>query len=122
MDLRSLARLHAAGRVAMGAALMLVPARIGGRWVGPAGERPEVQVITAALGARDVGLGAGVLVTLAQGSGARPWIAAGVVADATDLAATLRARSVLPPPAVVGVAVLAAGSAAFGLRALRDAG
>jgi hypothetical protein len=120
VHLRSLARLHAAGRVAMGVGLMLAPARIGGAWVGSVGERPEAQVITAAVGARDLGIGAGVLVALAQGSGARPWIAAGVVADAADLVATLRGRGALPPRAVAGVAVIAAGSVAFGLRALRS--
>jgi hypothetical protein len=121
MDLLSLARVHAAGRVAMGAALMLAPARIGGAWVGRLGRRPQAQVVTTALGARDVGIGAGALLALAQGSGARPWIAAGALADAADVAATLRGRGSLPPLAVAGVSVLAAGSVAFGLRALRAA-
>ena len=119
-DSRSLARVHALGRAATGVALTLAPARVGGAWVGPVGERPEVRVITAAMGARDLAIGAGAALALARGSGARPWILAGVAADAVDLAATLRARDSLPPLSVAGVTVIAAGSVAVGLRVLRS--
>ncbi len=120
MDARTLARLQAAGRVGLGAALVIAPGRVAGAWVGPLGRRRQAQVIAAGLGARDVGLGAGVLRALGEGRGARPWILAGVIADATDLAATLGGRRVLPPLAVAGVSAIAGGSVAVGLWALRS--
>jgi hypothetical protein len=115
VDARALARLHALGRVAMGAALTLAPGRTARGWVGSAADRPGARVIASAMGARDVAIGLGAARALAEGFGARPWLRAGVLADATDLVATLRARSDLRPAAVVGVGALAAGSTMLGL-------
>ena len=70
---------------------------------------------TRALGARDLALGLGTAYTAGQGHGARPWLLAGVLADAADLAATLRARDDLPPAAVAAVTVIAGGSTLLGL-------
>jgi hypothetical protein len=77
-------------------------------------------VVTTALGARDVGLGLGTTWALAQGAGARPWIAAGVLADATDAIATVRGRARLPRLAVAGIALMAGGSAALGTWLQRE--
>lgn len=115
MDARTLARLHALGRVALGSGLTLAPRRTGAAWLGRDARRAGTQVATQALGARDLAIGAGAAYAAGQGHGARPWILAGVVADAVDLAATLRARDDLPLPAVAGVGLLAGGSALFGL-------
>ena len=68
---------------------------------------------------RDAG-GVGAVRALAGGFGARPWLQAGVLADATDLVATLRARSELPALGVAGVAAIAAGSTLLGLWLLRE--
>lgn len=120
MDARTVARLQAAARVGLGAALVAAPGLTGAAWIGRTGLRPSVRVLTAAVGARDVGLGLGTSWALTQGAGACPWIAAGVLADATDAVATLRGRSHLPTVAVAGIALMAGGSAALGLWLQRE--
>lgn len=114
MEPRTLAVVQAAGRIALGTALMAMPARTARAWVGRDARRPGVQVVAAGMGARDAGIGLGTLMAVRRGAGAAGWIRAGVLADAVDFAATLRARDALPAPAVVGVGALAAGSAVLG--------
>ena len=93
MDARKLAREQALGRVLVGAGLTLAPgARRGRPGSGRDSRRPATQVAIRALGARDLAIGLGTAYTAGQGYGARPWVLAGILADATDLAATLRAR------------------------------
>jgi hypothetical protein len=118
MDARTLARLHALGRVAVGGAYALAPGPAARAWVGADG--PGLDVLAIAFGARDAGIGLGVLRALREGHGARPWVAAGALADTADLVATLRARRDLPALAVAGVAALAAGSAALGALLARE--
>jgi len=73
-------------------------------------------VASRGLGARDVALGAGAL---ASAGGALPsWVAAAVLADATDLAATVAAGDSLPLAGRVLVGTIAAGGAALGVVAL----
>jgi hypothetical protein len=120
VDARTLARLQALGRVVIGAGLALAPARTGGAWIGSDARRPATQVAISAFGARDLALGLGAAYAAGQGHGAGPWLRAGVLADAADLAATLRAREHLPPLAVAGVSTLAAGSALLGLWLSRE--
>ena|SRR5215210_3813269 len=115
MEARPLARLHALGRVVLGAGLTLAPRRAGAAWLGRDARRPGTQVATQALGARDLAIGLGTAYAAGQGYGARPWLWAGIVADAVDLAATLRARRHLPAPAAAGVALVAGGSVLLGL-------
>ena len=54
------------------------------------------------------------------GENARPWLLAGVIADAADLAVTLARRDDLPAFGVVAVGAIAAGSTALGLRLLSE--
>jgi hypothetical protein len=119
VDPRAIARLHALGRVAFGAALAAAPARTAVAWVGPAGRKPASTVPTTAMGVRDLAIGLGAVRALGQGFGARPWLWAGTAADVADLVATVRAGRALPRSAVVGVGALAAGSALLGLWAQR---
>src|SRR4051812_16515708 len=96
MDARTLARLHALGRVAVGAAYVAVPGPAARAWVGTDGSRPAANVLAAAIGARDAAIGLGELRAVGAGYGARPWVRAGLLADLADLVATLRAREDLP--------------------------
>ncbi len=113
---RDLARGQALGRVAAGVALMVAPRQMAGAWIGArAANRKGTAVIITAMGARDLGLGLGTARAVGEGYGAGPWIAAGVLADATDLAATWRARRELPLLGATGVALLAAGSTLLGV-------
>jgi hypothetical protein len=115
MDARSLARLHGAARLAVGAAYVAAPGLASKAWIGADGGRPGVAVIARAFGARDGAIGLGVLRAVGAGYGAGPWVRAGVLADAADLVATLRARDSLPALQVAGVTLIAAGSVAVGV-------
>lgn len=120
MDARTLARLQALGRVAIGAALTVAPGRAGAGWIGDDAGRPATQVAITAFGARDLALGIGAAHAARQGYGAGPWLRAGALADTADLVATLRARDHLSPLAVAAVGSLAVGSALLGLWLSRE--
>jgi hypothetical protein len=120
VDARTLARSHALGRIVVGGALTLAPRLAGSGWMGRDSGRPATQVAISALGARDLAIGLGTAHAAGQGYGARPWIWAGVLADATDLAATLRARDALPAFNVAVVGLVAGGSVLAGLWLRRE--
>jgi hypothetical protein len=113
MDYRQLVRALAAGRVLVGATLLLAPKQAGSSWVGDAARRPEVTVIARAFGVRDLALGIGTLQALEGDAPARPWVALGMVCDLADLAATawairaIGARRALPVMVVAGAATAA---------------
>lgn len=93
-----LAGLLAANRVAFGMGYLIDPRRTGTSWVGPRARERPATVLTRALGARDLVLGAGALIAMrGDPRRARPWFAAHAVADGADLAATIAAREGLPP-------------------------
>jgi len=114
MDARSITRLLALGRLALGAGLVAAPGRVAGGWVGAVADKHEGQVLVVGLGARDAALGLGALRALSAGHGAPDWIRAGMIADAADLVAAVRARDSLPPLAIPAVVALAGGSLALG--------
>jgi hypothetical protein len=115
MTPRDIALQQAAGRAVLGGALTVAPGLAARGWLGADASRPATQVAVTAMGARDLGIALGVAGALRTGRGVRPWLLAGVLADAADLVATVRAREALPAVAVAGVGALAAGSAAVGL-------
>jgi hypothetical protein len=114
MEARSIACLHALGRAALGAGLVAAPGLFAGVWVGSAADKRDGQALAIGLGARDVALALGALPAIRAGRGTRPWLRAGMVADAGDLLATLRARDALPPLAVPAISAMAAGSVLLG--------
>lgn len=114
MTARTVARLHALGRVVLGGGLVAAPGLVAGGWVGAVADKREGQALAIGLGGRDVAIAVGALRALRAGHGARPWLQAGIAADAADLVATLRARDSLPPLAVPVVAALAGGSVLLG--------
>jgi hypothetical protein len=114
MDARSLARLHALGRLAIGAGLVAAPGVVAGGWVGGLARTPQGQVLAVGFGARDVAIALGSLRGVGAGYGAAGWIRAGMLADAADLVATLKARDGLPSLAAPAVALLAGGSIVLG--------
>ncbi len=112
MSLRTTAVALAAGRVALGAALLVAPERIGRSWIGPAGTERSVEVMARAVGIRDIAIGAGgAAALLSRSDSARAWMLAAAAADLGDMVATLLARDVVPANGVAGVGVLAGGSA-----------
>ncbi|HKH18057.1 MAG TPA: hypothetical protein VKA57_11070 [Solirubrobacteraceae bacterium] len=122
MDARALVRWQALGRLAIGTGLVVVPGAVAGGWVGGVADRREGQALAIGLGARDVALAAGALRALGTRHGAGAWVRAGMLADAADLFATLRARDSLPPLALPAVVALAGGSLLLGawLQAASD--
>jgi hypothetical protein len=110
------ARLVAAGRIGFGVALILAPERLTAPWLGKDAGRVGTRVVSRGLGARDLALGAGALaVSDAQ---LRPWVAAGIVADAADLTATMAAGDSLPLAGRVIVGAVASAGVALGAVAL----
>jgi hypothetical protein len=109
-----------AGRVAIGAVLMARPDLVTGQWLGKDGRRPAVKVLGRGFGARDAVLGAGTLQALRSGESLRPWLLAGLFADAADLLATHAGRDHLPRSSASLISVLAGGALLVGLANLAD--
>lgn len=90
---RTAGRALGAGRIAVGVALVAVPALATRQWLGETDEDDTGRAIAVrGLGARDIVLGVGTLVALRPGADRREaarWIEAGVVADLADAAATI---------------------------------
>jgi hypothetical protein len=85
----------AIGRIAFGAALLVKPEAAVSGWVGRrAASFGGTQAVTRAVGARDLGLGAGALLALVRGRDARDWVAAGAFADLADLVTTATAEEI----------------------------
>jgi hypothetical protein len=120
MDARTLAKSIAYLRAALGAGLVVAPARSARGWVGEDGTSRAAQVMGIAVGARDVAVAAGTLRTLSRGEDARSWLAASVLCDAADAAANISRRDALPPTGAVGVTALAGGAALLGLWLLKE--
>jgi hypothetical protein len=114
MNARTVALSLALGRAAIGAGLLLAPARINTPWVGADGARPGARVLGRAVGARDLAIGLGAAAALRQGASARPWLLAGLLADLGDLGGTVREHGAMPRNGVAGVGALAGGSALLG--------
>ena len=121
MDHRSLARLSASGRVAIGAALLVAPQLGTKSWTGSDGATPGGRLLGRSLGARDLALGLGVLGALSRGDPrAVDWIRASAASDAVDAAATVLAFRHLPKWGRFGVLALAAGAAVSGFAAAEN--
>lgn len=102
-------------RVTYGAALIAVPARLGRRWLGECASDPPVQVPLRGLGAREVVLHAGALIALRNGRALRPWLAASIAGDLTDVIATAVGRRRLPPGSPLATLAVGGGSALISL-------
>ena len=123
--LRGAARLLAAGRVALGVAVLAAPERLTARWLGEQNARlPAVADLARGLAARDIALGIAALQTLADPvAGPRVQLAC-ALADGADVVGTILAREHLPrrgAAATVAVAGLAAFAGAWTARGLARA-
>jgi hypothetical protein len=120
MDARASLKVLAVGRVLLGGAYVGAPGLANPPWIGSDGKRPSTHVLGAAFGSRDAAIGLGTLAALRGGRDVRAWVLAGLVGDAADLVATLRAREHLPARAVAAVALMATGAIVTGARALGE--
>ncbi len=99
-------------RVAYGAALLVVPAKVAGnRWLGAGAGEPAAQVALRGLGAREVGLHGLALVGLLRGLPVRPLLGASIACDFSDIASTAISREGLPGGSAGATAAVAGGSA-----------
>lgn len=114
MDHRQLVRSLAAGRVVVGAALLVAPGVVGERWIGDAARNPAVKVFSRALGVRDLALGLGTLTALERGEPVRTWVQLGILADAVDAVASVLAIPAIGARRAVPVLAIAGGAAATG--------
>jgi hypothetical protein len=106
-------------RIAYGAALIIAPQRLAGRWLGPGAALAPVQVPLRGLGMRELLLHAGALSAALRGNDVRPWLAASIAGDLTDIASTVAGRGELPPGAAPATAVVAGGSALMSAALLK---
>lgn len=116
---RSVALALSLNRIGFGLTYALRPAR-GDAWIGTTAHDAATKVIMRGHGARDVGLGCGALTALVRGDerSAGVWLCAQVLADCTDLVATLLARGRLPARGVrLALLFASTGTAAGSLAA-----
>jgi hypothetical protein len=114
MQPRDAARAYGAGRVALGAAMLLAPRVFGRLWLGRPADTPSGAVALRALAAREVILGGIALHTVDHPEVGPRWQRTCAAVDAVDLAATAAARRSLPPVGSALVMAMAAGGAATG--------
>ena len=112
MSARDVARFINAGRIALGAALMVAPRLTTRLWLGEDAGRPGTQVIARAMGVRDVVTGAIALHTVDHPQIGPRWQRTLAGVDAVDLLATLAARRALPRVGVALVVVMATAGVA----------
>ena len=117
MSPRETARLIGATRLALGLGLIVWPPLVTRLWLGDKADEPAALVLGRALGVRDVAIGTGLLAALGGRGSPRPWLVAGAVSDAVDLAATFVARDGLPATALPVMLPVAGGGAALGASA-----
>lgn len=121
MDERRAARSLALGRIALGVGMLAAPKSVGSGWVGRDAASPGARVLLRSLAARDLALGFGLKASLDRDAPTRGWLEAGLVADGTDLAATLIAGRDLPLAGRVLVGTMAAGALTLGAWLIRSA-
>jgi hypothetical protein len=115
MTPRQGAWLLAAGRAALGIAVLAAPERVTAGWLGERNAAiPAVGDLARSLGARDLALAALVLQTLDDPViGARAQAACAAV-DSVDAIATILAREDLPRSGVIGTVAVAGTAAVAG--------
>src|SRR5690242_18054661 len=114
MEPRDVARAYAAGRVAVGVALLVAPRVLGRVWLGRPADTPAGGVALRALAVRDLVIGGIALHTVDHPEVGPRWQRTCAAADAVDLAATVAARAALPPVGSALVMGMAAAGTATG--------
>jgi hypothetical protein len=111
MEGRGLAVSLAGGRIAIGVVSLLGPGLVGRTMTGRDGSRAATRLFARMVGARDLGLGLGLVVALNRGAPVRGWLEASAVVDGIDAAACLLARDHIRPSVFPGALGLAATGA-----------
>ena len=113
---------YALGRLAFGAAALAAPVTTGRLLAGDGGATPDASTFLRGMGGREIGIGLGLLRTAGDRSSLEPWLVAGILSDAGDMAGIGCAWGGLAPDkrapgfafaavaAIAGVVLLAAGA------------
>jgi hypothetical protein len=120
MEGRDLAISLARGRIAIGVVSLLAPGFVGRTMTGPARSEGGTRLFARMVGARDLGLGAGLLVALDRGTSVRGWLEASAVVDGLDAAACLLARHQIRTSVFPAALGLAAAGALLSARLARQ--
>jgi hypothetical protein len=108
---RTAAALVCCARIVYAAGLIAAPARLTQTWLGPPARQPSTQIPLRGLAVRELGLATGGLVASLSGAPVRPWLAAQIAGDVSDILASAAGSNGIPPAAVGAVAVVAGASA-----------
>lgn len=111
MEGRDLAVSLAGARLAIGVASLLAPGLVGRTMTRRDGSEGGTRLFARMVGARDLGLGLGVLVALDRGAPVRGWLEASAVVDSIDAVACLHARHHIRTSVLPGAVGLAAAGA-----------
>ena len=103
----TIAATLAAGRAAIGTALLVAPRTTTRPVLGKDALSRGTVVMARATGARDLALAAGTLAAMLRGDDARAWVLTSILADGTDVLATLAARPAGSRAGIVGLLSLA---------------
>lgn len=104
-------------RAAYGAAMLAVPGRIGGPWLGRPAPVATSDIPLRGIGGREVALHAAGAAAILTGAPSRPWLLASLGGDLTDIASTVAQRRQLPAGGL-RACLLAGGSSALMTLAL----
>ncbi len=116
MEGRDLAVNLAGGRIAIGVVSLLAPGLVGRTMTGRGGSEGGTRLFARMVGARDLGLGLGLLSALNRGAPVRGWLEASAVVDGIDATACLLARDHIRTSVFPGALGLAAAGALLSAR------
>ncbi|MDQ3879008.1 MAG: hypothetical protein M3290_11760 [Actinomycetota bacterium] len=116
LDPRELATLLSGTRFALGALLFLMPSRSAKLWSDEGGDSSAAVVASRGMGARDMALGLGGLLALANDKPARGWIEAAAFSDLMDTVSTAMSFRRLPRGRALLMGATAAGAAMLGMQ------
>jgi hypothetical protein len=116
MEGRDLAVSLAGGRIAIGVVSLLAPGFVGRTMTRRGGSEGGTRLFARMVGARDLGLGLGLLSALNRGAPVRGWLEASAVVDGIDATACLLARDHIRTSVFPGALGLAAAGALLSAR------
>ena len=102
-------------RISYGVALIAAPGKLALRWLGESANDAPVQIPLRGLGTREAVVHAGALIAARNGAALRPWLAASIAGDLTDVVATAAGRRRLPPGSPLATLAVGGGSALVSL-------
>jgi hypothetical protein len=120
MEGRDLAVSLAGARIAIGVVSLVAPGFVGRTMTGRDGSEGGTRLFARMVGARDLGLGLGLLIALNRDAPVRGWLEASTVVDGIDAGACLLARDHIRSSVFPGAVGLAATGALLSARLARQ--